>query len=91
MPRYFFHCADGVRDPDREGTVLADDHAAQVAAVAFAGETLKHSPGTLWDKGQWRVEVTGEQGALLFTVITIAIDAPTPRNLPTTIYPASND
>ena len=30
----------------------------------------------LWKCGQWRVEVTGEDGALLFTVITVAVDAP---------------
>lgn len=91
MPRYFFHCADGARDPDRDGTVLADDAAAQVAAVTFAGETLQHSPGSLWEKGQWRVEVTGDEGALLFTVITIAVDAPKPGTLPKSLGAQSDN
>ncbi|WP_420822376.1 DUF6894 family protein [Sphingomonas ginkgonis] len=71
--------------------MLEDDAAAQIAAVAFAGETLKHSPESLWKKGQWRVEVTNQQGALLFTVITLAVDAPVPGKLPRIASPASND
>ena len=78
MPRYHFHCADGHREPDLEGTELADDEAAQHTAIAFAGEVLKYDPKDLWQKGQWRVEVTDAQGALLFTVITLAVDAPKP-------------
>ena len=78
MPRYHFHCADGHREPDLEGTELADDEAAQHTAIAFAGEVLKHDPKDLWQKGQWRVEVTDAQGALLFTVITLAVDASKP-------------
>lgn len=78
MPRYYFHCADGHREPDLEGTELANDEAAQLTAVAFAGEVLKHDPKELWDKGQWRVEVTDTQGVLLFTIITLAVDAPKP-------------
>jgi len=78
MPRYYFHCADGHREPDLEGTVLTNDEAAQHAAIAFAGEVLKGNPTELWQKGQWRVEVTDAQGVLLFTVITLAVDAPKP-------------
>ena len=84
MPRYFFHSADGKREPDQQGTELPDDAAAQFEAVRFAGETLKWRPLELWKQGQWRVEVTDDQGALLFTIITIAGDAPphTPREAP---------
>lgn len=79
MPRYFFHLADGHRDFDEAGTELENDQAAQLAAVQFAGELLRHQPIELWQKGQWRVEVTDETGVLLFTIITLAIDAPTPK------------
>jgi hypothetical protein len=76
MPRYFFHTADGVRDPDTDGIEFEDDDAAQLEAVRYAGEALRWQPKKLWKRGQWRVEVTGEDGALLFTVITVAVDAP---------------
>lgn len=78
MPRYHFHSADGSRDPDPEGTELPDDAAAQLAAVQFAGEVLRDDPDKLWQAGQWRVEVTDDAGVLLWTVITLAIDAPKP-------------
>jgi hypothetical protein len=76
MPRYFFHTADGVRNPDTDGIELGDDDAAQLEAVRYAGEALRWQPKELRKRGQWRVEVTGEDGALLFTVITVAVDAP---------------
>ena len=79
MPKYHFHCADGAREPDLEGTDLPNDEAAQQAAVAFAGEVLKHDPKMIWDKGTWRVEVTDADNVLLFTVITLVVDAPTPK------------
>lgn len=78
MPRYHFHCADGARDTDVDGTELENDEAARAAAISFAGETLRHSPNSLWEKGHWRVEVTDADNALLFTVITLAVDAPRP-------------
>ena len=79
MPRYHFHSADGSRDPDLEGTELENDQAAQQAAVAYAGAMLKDDPMLLWEKGSWRVEVTDEEGVLLFTVVTLAMDAPRPK------------
>lgn len=76
MPRYFFHSADGGRERDLQGTELPDDAAAQLSAVRYAGEVLRWEPQEIWKRGQWRVEVTDENDALLFTVITLAIDAP---------------
>ena len=78
MPHYYFNSADGARERDREGTELADDAAAQVEAVKFAGEVLKDAPEWLWERGQWRVEVTNDDGELLFAVIMLAMDAPKP-------------
>ncbi|WP_419828216.1 DUF6894 family protein [Sphingomonas sp.] len=76
MPRYFFHSADGERSYDEEGVELADDEAARNAAVGYAGEVLRYGGSELWDHGQWRVEVTDQEHQLLFTVITLAVDAP---------------
>lgn len=75
---YHFHSADGGRDLDALGIDLPDDAQARRQAVAYAGEVLRHDPDKLWDQGHWRVEVTNEDGRLLFTVITLAVDAPPP-------------
>ena len=79
MPRYHFASVDGKRERDEEGTELHDLDAARAMAVQYAGEVLKSDPAIVWHNGQWRVEVTDDQGALLFTLLTLAIDAPTPR------------
>jgi hypothetical protein len=76
MPRYFFHLADGERQHDLEGTDLKDLAAARQAAVEHAGEFLRDNPDAVWKHGQWRVEVTDEAQKHLFTVITLAVDAP---------------
>ena len=78
MPRYHFHSADGHREPDLEGSDLANDQAAQREAMRFAGAVLESEPDSIWQHGTWRVEVTDDNNVLLFTVITIAIDAPRP-------------
>ena len=49
--------------------------------MTFAGEVLQSDPKVLWTHGQWRVEVTDADDALLFTVITLAVDAPRPKHL----------
>lgn len=78
MPRYFFHSVDGGRERDRDGVELPDDVAAQGMAVAFLGEFLKDDPHQLWEQGTLRVEVTNEVGVLLWTLVTLTIDAPRP-------------
>ena len=76
MPRYFFHCMDGRADLDGEGSVFADDNAARVQAIVLAGETLRDEPWHLDGGHALRVEVTNVRGELLFTVVTVSIDAP---------------
>ena len=81
MKTYHFHCVDGARIPDEEGISLPNDQAAQLEAVRFSGEVLQSEPALIWEKGQWRVEVTDEDGMLLWTVITLAVDAPRPSDV----------
>ena len=82
MPRYYFHAVDRTRERDLDGVDLPDDHAAQQTASAYAGERLKDAPGRLWKDGTARVEVTNGSGVLLWTVVTIVVDAPRPRPMP---------
>lgn len=80
MPIYHFHSADGERDVDSEGLELPGLAEARDQAIRFSGSVLKDNPAHLWESGHWRVEVTDDNNALLFTVITLAIDAPPPIN-----------
>lgn len=76
MPRYHFSSVDGERDIDADGVELRDDHAAQIYAIKYAGELLQSEPEILCEEGQWRIEVTGDDGHLRFTVIALAHAAP---------------
>ena len=76
MPRYFFHTADGSRERDVVGIELPKLPDARHQAIVFLGECIKDSPHLL-EHHDFRVEVTDTLGALLFTVITIAVSAPT--------------
>ena len=68
MRRYFFDLSDGGWEPDRIGTELRDDAAAQQEAIRFAGEMLKHEPGRL-QHGEVRVNVHDEDPSVRFAVV----------------------
>lgn len=78
MPRYFFHSADGTRNWDEAGVELSDDQVARVEAIRLTGAILKDEPEVLRDQ-DFRVEVTDVTKRLLFTIITLAVDAPAVR------------
>ena len=78
MPLYFFNRMDGKIEPDTEGSELADLDSARNEAIVFLGQSIKDYPGMLKNTGELRVEVTGEDGALLTTVIVHCIDAVAP-------------
>lgn len=78
MPRYFFHSADGTRNWDEAGVELADDQTARVEAIRLTGAILKDEPAVLQHGRDFRVEVTDVRKRLLFTIITLAVDAPVP-------------
>jgi hypothetical protein len=76
MPRYYFHTVDGGRDRDHEGTELKDLASARVQAIKFTGDIMSDQPEVLWDGRDFRVEVTDDDDTLLFTIITLAVNAP---------------
>ena len=76
MPRYFFHSADGARNWDEAGAELANDDAARIEAIRLTGAILKDEPDVLRHGHDFRVEVTDSRKRLLFTIITLAVDAP---------------
>lgn len=76
MAHYYFNTADGGRERDKTGVHLRDDAAARKQAIRFAGEVMESEPDVLWDGREFRVEVMNAHNELLFTVITLAVDAP---------------
>lgn len=70
MPRYFFNTSDGRKHPDEEGVDLADNAAARIYAVRYAGEVLLSEPEALARGHTLDVEVVSEGGETLFTIHT---------------------
>lgn len=66
MPRFHFNVYDGVSTHDRDGIVLADLSEARRHALSRAGALLdeEEQRGRLGE--DWRLEVTDENGRLLF-------------------------
>lgn len=81
MPRFFFHHANGLFDPDCEGCDLPNLAAARIEAIRLAGELARDRPREIWDERIFRVEVSDETGMLLCTVIILGLDAPAARGL----------
>lgn len=68
MPRYFFTVHDGRAIPDPDGTELPDIYAAQGQAIEMAGEILREMGAEFWRDTEWRMEVAGERGGVLFVL-----------------------
>ncbi len=67
MKRYFFDVTDGFHDQDEKGVELADDRAAQIEAIRFAGEVLRHEPDRLED-GRLSIQVFDAEHEPLFSI-----------------------
>ena len=68
MKRYFFDLSDGGWEPDRSGTELPDNAAAQRAAILFMSEMLRDVPQYL-GKGRMRVDVHDEELTVRFSIV----------------------
>jgi hypothetical protein len=68
LPRYFFNVQHHTSQPDTDGVEFPDVHAAQVAAVRLCGEMIQEMDGKFWDAPTWRLEVSGHEQLLLFTL-----------------------
>ena len=78
MPRYFFTVTDGETIPDHEGTELADIYQAQSEAIQMTGEILRGMGKKYWGGTAWKLEVTNEQGQLVFVLRFSAEETPLP-------------
>jgi hypothetical protein len=51
--------------------------AARVEAVRYGAELLVLHARTFWNDGEWAIDVTNSTGLTLFTLLFMAVDAPT--------------
>ena len=82
MPRYFFNITDGVSIPDADGTELADIYQAQAQAIQMSGELLRDLGARFWNGEDWKLEVTDEEGRVLFVLRFSAEERPLPTRDP---------
>lgn len=76
MPRYFFHIEDGQAARDDEGVELKGAAAAKCEAVKLAGQMICDSAGSFWDRQEWKLTATDEDGLTLFCLHFVGIEAP---------------
>lgn len=74
--RYFFHLAGVVQEADNVGKNISSLSDARIAAVQYAVDYLHNRPELVWLGDEFRVEVTDESKAVLFTFIAIGVDSP---------------
>lgn len=74
--RYFFNVAGTIHQPDDKGVEIANMSDARIRAVRFANEHLNQRPELVWLGEEFRVEVTNDEGHLLFTFVAVGVDAP---------------
>ena len=80
MPRYFFNVTDGYSNPDPEGTELPDVYTAQAEAIRLSGELLRDMGAKFWNGAEWKLEVTDENGQILFILHFSAEEGPGLKN-----------
>ena len=77
MSRYFFNRTGDVQDPDHEGVELHGLDHARHEALLFAIDTLKDSRYSLWDGGEFRVEVSDGSKKVIFSIaVSTMLDGP---------------
>lgn len=78
MPRFYFNVHDGKSGLDMIGTELSDCRAARIEAIRLAGEILKDEAPHIALDNDWRTEVTGHRGLVLFQIALLMTETPLP-------------
>jgi hypothetical protein len=73
MPRFHFHTDDN-RDDD--GHIMPDVEAAKCEAVKLAGQIICNQAHEFWDKAEWTMTVTDENGLTQFQLQIVGTESP---------------
>ncbi|MGZ2412868.1 uncharacterized protein DUF6894 [Sphingomonas sp. F9_3S_D5_B_2] len=80
MPRYHFNVDDDQSHRNEEGVELPSLAEAKCQAVRYAGNLICDRSGDFWDRGEFAMTVTDENGLMLFSLQFIGTDAPAIRS-----------
>ncbi len=72
MPRFHFNVHDGHSTPDPDGSDLPNLTTARAEAVKLAGTLISEEGAAFWNGEGWRMDVTDDDGLLLFKLHFIA-------------------
>lgn len=73
MARYFFNFGHVTDDQGVELDTLAE---AKCEAVRQAANLICNAAERFWDTGEFKMDVTDENGLVLFTLVMAGIEAP---------------
>lgn len=74
MPRYFFNYRDTAYHLDNVGVVLDDDASAWTEGTRHLLQTLSSSVGVFTPGAPYRVEISNEEGEVLFSLQLLTAD-----------------
>lgn len=80
MPKFFFNLRDGAM-PDHQGYELPDLSAAKMIAVQTVCAIVSQNAAEFIEQGEWQMNVTDEQGLVLFSLTLFTTDAPAVRTV----------
>lgn len=87
LPKYFFQVAGGNHVLDVEGRELHDASVARREGIKFAGEILKDMPTLLYETASLKIDVTDENGKVLFKVLVTTLGDNEVVSIPTADIP----
>jgi hypothetical protein len=78
MPNYHFNISDDA-SPDPDGIEIANLATAKCEAIQMAGRIICDAARDFWDRAEWTMTVTDDQGLTLFTLQIVGTEAPSVR------------
>jgi hypothetical protein len=83
----FFHLAGALQDSDNHGAEVATLDQARLLAAQHLAEVIRDQPNVVWKGEEVRMEVTDEHEIVLFTIMTVGIDAAAVAGQPASFRP----
>ena len=81
MPIYHFDINGGTNDSDRTAVEFSDLAEAKSEALKLAGTLIADASETFWEKPEWMLIVTDDEGLTVFQLQVLGAEGPADRNL----------
>jgi hypothetical protein len=76
VPKFHFEVRTETHVMVTEGIELSNDAAARIEASCRIGELLRKHAGQIWIDQDWRMDVTDQNGLILYVIEVSAMKAP---------------